>query len=51
MLGEWIDRWMDKWMNRWMDEQTNGFGIQTVYSPDDSMSSSGGEKSHFMKSE
>lgn len=30
-----------------MDEQTNGFGIQTVYSPDDSMYSSGGEKSHF----
>ena len=37
-------------MRRWMDEQTNGFGIQIVYSPDDSMYSSGGEKpSHFME--
>ena len=37
-------------MRRWMDEQTNGFGIQTVYSPDDSMFSSGVKKSsHFME--
>lgn len=33
-----------------MDEQTNGFGIQTLYAPNDSIYSSGGEKSsHFME--